>query len=81
VVACNWTVTSSSGEEFDVIENDKGTEILDVDGNRIKEIGTWRIVLNGNLGSHYIITWSYTFDPNDPAEIYWYFSLIDAKCH
>ena len=29
VVACNWTATSSSGEEFKVNEHDTGIEILD----------------------------------------------------
>jgi hypothetical protein len=83
VVACNWTATSSSGEEFKANEHDPAIEILDAAGNRIQEKGTWRIVLNGNWGSHYRITWAYTItvDPNDPNNLLWDFSLLEAKCH
>lgn len=83
VVACNWTATSSTGEEFKANEHDPGIEILDADGNRIKEEGTWRVVLNGNRGSHYRLTWAYTitFNPIDQSIISWDLSLLEAKCH
>jgi len=81
VVDAHWTATSITGEVFTVNEHDPGIEFLDENGNQIKETGTWRVILNGDRGSHYKITWTYTFLPNDPDEIYWYFSLLDAKCH
>ncbi len=78
VVDCHWTATSESGEVFKVNEHDPGIEILDPDGNRLKEEGTWRVNMRGSMGSHYIITWSYTYDA---VKDEWSFSWLNSKCH
>ena len=74
----NWTATSSTGELFKTTEHDPGVEVYDpVTGDYIKEVGTWHFILNGNMGSHYNITYSYSYDQQGN----WTFEFVEAKCH
>lgn len=74
-----WTATSNiTGEVFKGTEHDPGVEVYDeVTGDYIKEVGTWHAILNGNMGSHYNITYSYSYDQKGN----WTFEFVEAKCH
>jgi hypothetical protein len=73
-----WTATSSTGEVFKATEHDPGVEIYDpVTGDYIMEVGTWHAILNGNMGSHINVTFSYSYDQKGN----WTFAFLEAKCH
>jgi hypothetical protein len=74
----NWTATSTTGEVFKGRELDPGVEVYDPGtGNYIMEVGTLHAILIGNKGSHYNITYSYSYDQQGN----WTLAFIDAKCH
>ena len=74
-----WTATSTiTGEVFKATEKDPGIEVYNpVTGDYIKEVGFWHAIIKGNMGSHYNITYSYSYDQQGN----WTFAFVEAKCH
>jgi hypothetical protein len=73
-----WTATSTTGEVFKATEMDPAIEIYNpVTGDYIKEVGFWHFIAKGNMGSHYNVTYSYSYDQLGN----WTWEFVEAKCH